>query len=136
MELDGFGLDTGFCWGFRGLSRERATATAVDRFFQLGSLVSCSIKARAGWGRLAFPPCRGCGGPGRAKARARTRTTAKYRDLSTARWTVRLSSASVEMTFCCGAGENKQQEKQKQIPTGWQTKEQATSTAPAKRTSK
>ena len=33
MELRGLGLDTGFCWVFGGLQRERATATAVDQFF-------------------------------------------------------------------------------------------------------
>jgi len=50
-----------------------------------------------------------CGGVGeqtttRAKATARTSATAKaimakYRDLSTAHWTVKLSNVSVEMTF-------------------------------------
>ena len=38
------------------------------------------------------------------------RAKTKYRDLSTARWTVRLSSASVEMTFVVGVdAKNKQQ---------------------------
>ena len=36
---------------------------------------------------------------GKSNSKSNSKSKAKYRDLSTARWTVRLSSASVEMTF-------------------------------------
>src|SRR5260370_36401587 len=48
-----------------------------------------------------------------ARATTTARTKTKYRDLSTAQWTIRASIAPVEMTFVLGwVGENRQRDRQ------------------------